>query len=218
MVNTVDYEVARSRMIKEQLIARDITDTRVLKAMSVVPRHLFVDEAFWPRAYGNHSLPIGNDQTISQPYMVGLICRELKLPEGKKVLEIGTGSGYQCAVLAMMGYEVCTIERIEDLSQKAQAVIKKLGIKNIRFKIGDGTLGWKEESPFDGIVVTAGAPSVPEILTEQLNVNGRIVIPVGSRSAQVLQVIIKGERMIEKREAGGCSFVPLLGENGWKSE
>lgn len=218
MVNTVDYEVARSRMIKEQLIAQDITDTRVLKAMSVVPRHLFVDEAFWPRAYGNHSLPIGNDQTISQPYMVGLICRELKLPEGKKILEIGTGSGYQCAVMAMMGYEVYTIERIEELSQKAQAVIKKLGLKNIKFKVGDGTLGWKEEAPFDGIVVTAGAPSVPEILTEQLSINGRIVIPVGNRQSQILQVIIKGERMIEKREVGGCSFVPLLGENGWKSE
>lgn len=217
MVN-VDYEIARTRMIKEQLIARDITDTRVLKAMSTVPRHMFVDQAFWPRAYGDHSLPIGNDQTISQPYTVGLICRELQIPVGKKILEIGTGSGYQSAVLSLMGYDVYTIERIENLSKKAMNIIKKLGIKNIHFKIGDGTLGWKEEAPFDGIVVTAGAPSVPETLTDQLNIDGRIIIPVGTLSSQILQVIIKGKGYIEKREAGGCNFVPLLGENGWKSE
>lgn len=205
-------------MVKEQLIARGITNEKVLKAMGTVPRHFFVDQAFWPRAYSDHSLPIGYDQTISQPYIVALICNELKLPEEKKILEIGTGSGYQSAVMALMGYKVYTIERVAELSKKAQIVIKKLDIKDIFLKIGDGTIGWQEEAPFDSIIVTAGAPELPEKLMEQLQVNGRIVIPIGSKTAQSLQVIEKKEKMIEKRDICGCTFVPLVGENGWASD
>jgi len=205
-------------MVKEQLIRRGIKDERVLKAMGTVPRHLFIDEAFWPRAYGDHPLPIGQDQTISQPYIVALICQELGDRKEGKVLEIGTGSGYQSAILAVMGFRVCTIERYGALSKKAVKIIKKLGISSVEFKVGDGSIGWKEESPFDGIVVTAGAPAVPENLIEQLNIGGRIVIPVGDRVSQRLQVVEKGEKIIEKRDVCGCTFVPLIGEKGWGNE
>ena len=213
----MDYEVARARMVKEQLIKRGIKDERVLKAMGTVPRHLFIDEAFWPRAYGDHPLPIGHDQTISQPYIVALICQELVFKEEGKVLEIGTGSGYHSAILAVMGYRVYTIERYSALSKKAMKIIKKLGISSVEFKVGDGSMGWKEESPFDGIVVTAGAPTVPENLIKQLNTGGRIVIPVGDRVSQCLKVVEKSEKIIEKRDVCGCTFVPLIGEQGWKN-
>jgi len=214
----VDYEVARARMVKEQLIKRGIHDERVLKAIGSVPRHKFIDQAFWPRAYGDHPLPIGHDQTISQPYIVALMCQELKLEEGKRILEIGTGSGYQSAVLAVMGYSVYTIERYDELSAKAQDSIKRLEITNIHFKVGDGSIGWEEESPFDGIIVTAGAPSVPGDLMEQLITGGKIIIPVGDRVSQRMQVIEKGEKIIEKRDICGCTFVPLVGKQGWDYE
>ncbi len=214
----MDYEVARARMVKEQLIHRGIKDERVLKAMGTVPRHLFIDEAFWPRAYGDHPLPIGHDQTISQPYIVALFCQELKAREEEKVLEIGTGSGYQTAILAVMGYRVYTIERYGALSKKALKILKKLGISSVTCKVGDGSIGWEEESPFEGIVVTAGAPAVPEHLIEQLSFGGRIVIPVGDRVSQRLQVIEKGEKIIEKRDVCGCTFVPLIGKQGWMNE
>ena len=214
----MDYEVARARMVKEQLIKRGITDERVLRAMGSIPRHMFLDQAFWPRAYGDHSLPIENKQTISQPYIIALMCQELNLPEGKKILEIGTGSGYQSTILAVMGYSVYTIERYGRLSAKAQEVMKKLGISDVHFKVGDGSIGWKEQSPFDGIIVTAAAPAVPDDLMQQLAVGGRIVIPVGERVSQQLKVIEKGEKIIEKRDICGCVFVPLIGEQGWESE
>ncbi len=214
----MDYEIARTRMVKEQLIKRDINDTRVLTAMGTVPRHLFIDQAFWPRAYGDHPLPIGHEQTISQPYIVALMCQELGLPEGKKILEIGTGSGYETAILSVMGYSVYTVERYGELSKGARAIIKKLGITNIHFKVGDGSMGWKEESPFDGIIVTAGAPTLPDVLLEQLATGGRIIIPIGGRTSQRLQVIEKGENIIEKRDICGCTFVPLIGEQGWDGE
>jgi protein-L-isoaspartate(D-aspartate) O-methyltransferase len=205
-------------MVKEQLINRGITDDRVLKAMGTVPRHLFIDQAFWPRAYGDHPLPSGNNQTISQPYMVALMSQELKLPEGKKVLEIGTGSGYQAAILAVMGYEVYTIERYEELTQKAKNSMKKLSILTVHFKVGDGSVGWNEESPFDGIIVTAGAPSVPDELIAQLSVGGRVIIPVGGKDIQRLVTIEKGEKLIEKWDICGCAFVPLVGHCGWGEE
>jgi len=214
----VDYEVARARMVKEQLIKRGINDERVLKAMGSVPRHMFVDQAFWPRAYGDHPLPIRHDQTISQPYIVALMCQELKLPEGEKILEIGTGSGYQCAILAVMGYSVYTIERYGELSKSARAIIKKLGISGIHFKVNDGSMGWKEESPFDGIVVTAGAPAVPVELFEQLTTGGKIIIPIGGKVSQRLQIVEKGGKIIEKRDICGCTFVPLVGKQGWEGE
>ena len=215
---SVDYEIARTRMVKEQLIKRGITDERVLKAMGSVPRHIFLDQAFWPRAYGDHPLPIENNQTISQPYIIALMCQELNLPEGKKILEIGTGSGYQSTILAVMGYSVYTIERYDILSAKAQEIMKKLGISDVHFKVGDGSIGWKEQSPFDGIIVTAAAPAVPDDLMQQLAVGGRIVIPVGERVSQQLKMIEKGEKIIEKRDICGCVFVPLIGEQGWESE
>ena len=211
----IDYEVARIRMVKEQLINRGISDERVLKAMSFIPRHLFVDQAFWPRAYGDYPLPIGNDQTISQPYIVALMTQGLELTGGEKVLEIGTGSGYQAALLAVLDCKVYTIERDKDLAKKAEKVIKKLKLNNISFEIGDGSIGWVDEAPFDGIIVTAGAPEVPENLMGQLVVGGRIVIPVGNRATQRLIVILKGENIIEKHDICGCAFVPLLGKQGW---
>ncbi|MFC1489648.1 protein-L-isoaspartate(D-aspartate) O-methyltransferase [Candidatus Latescibacterota bacterium] len=214
----MDYEVARARMLKEQLIKRGIVDQRVITAMGSVPRHLFVDQAFWPRAYGDYPLPIGNDQTISQPYIVALMSQELGVSKGSRILEIGTGSGYQGAVLAMMGCSVFTIERHAELSQKAEALIKNLGISGVKFKVGDGTLGWAEESPYDGIIVTAGAPAVPQDLIAQLNVGGKLIIPVGDRDSQRMQIIEKGENIIEKREITGCTFVPLVGKKGWNNE
>jgi len=214
----VDYEVARARMVKEQLIKRGINDERVLKAIGSVPRHIFLDQAFWPRAYGDHPLPIGHNQTISQPYIVALMCQELKLEEGKKILEIGTGSGYQSAVLAVMDYSVYTIERYEELSVRAEDIIKRLEITGVHFMIGDGSLGWEGESPFDGIIVTAGAPAVPEDLMEQVITGGKIIIPVGDRFSQRMQIIEKGEKIIEKRDICGCTFVPLVGKQGWDYE
>jgi len=211
----IDYEVARIRMVKEQLIGRGISEERVLKAMNFIPRHLFVDQAFWPRAYGDHPLPIGDDQTISQPYIVALMTQELKLSGGEKILEIGTGSGYQAALLALLDCTVFTIERNRELANKAEKIIKKLKLKNVFFKIGDGSVGWAEKAPFDRIIVTAGAPGVPEHLMDQLAVGGRIVIPVGNRVSQKLTVINKGENIIEKNEICGCTFVPLLGKQGW---
>lgn len=202
-------------MVKEQLISRSINDERVLKAMNFLPRHLFVDQAFWPRAYGDHPLPIGDEQTISQPYIVALMTQELKLSGGEKVLEIGTGSGYQTALLAVLECNVFTIERNRELAKKAEKIIKKLKLKNVCFKIGDGSVGWPEKAPFGRIIVTAGAPDVPEDLMDQLVVGGKIVIPVGNRVSQNLTVINKGENIIEKTELCGCAFVPLFGKQGW---
>ncbi len=211
-----DYEIARTRMVKEQVIKRGIQDELVIQTMRVVPRHLFVDPAFLPRAYSDHPLPIGHDQTISQPYIVALMTQELGLTGKEKVLEIGTGSGYQAAVLALIGCTVYTVERIEDLSIKARKSIRALGLKNVHFRVGDGTLGWKDHAPFDRIIVTAGAPAVPETLLEQVTpTGGRVVIPVGNRSAQQLLIITRNGSSIEKRIVTGCNFVPLIGEQGW---
>lgn len=213
-----DYEIARARMVQEQLIGRGISDERVLRAMGIVPRHYFVDQAFWPRAYGDHPLPINQDQTISQPYIVALMTQELDVSEGNRVLEIGTGSGYQSAVLAVLGCEVFTIDRYNELSDRAKKIHKKLDIRNVHFKVGDGSVGWKEEAPFDGILVTAGAPDIPDDLVEQLAVGGRLVIPVGSRQSQRLVKIVKGKKMIERHDMIGCMFVPLIGDRAWSTD
>lgn len=202
-------------MVKEQLINRGITDERVLQAMRIVPRHLFLDQAFWPRAYSESSLPIGCDQTISQPYIVAIMSQELGLNGGETILEIGTGSGYQTAILSFLGARVYTIERNEELSNLAKTVIGNLKIKNVRFIVGDGSIGWEKHAPYDGIIVTAGAPDIPDELMEQLAVGGTIVIPVGKRDTQRLIRVTKGENIIEKHEMLACSFVPLLGKQGW---
>lgn len=216
MVN--DYERARLRMVDEQMVTRGIKDPRVLSAMGRVPRHLFVEEALRERAYGDHALPIGERQTISQPYMVALMSESLALNGSERVLEIGTGSGYQTAVLAELAARVYSIERIADLAAKARRLIASLGYRNVAIKVFDGTYGWKEQAPFDAILVTAGSPDVPTPLTEQLKEGGRMIIPVGDRTTQILKKVTKTSAGIEVVSMTGCVFVPLIGGHGWVAE
>ncbi len=216
MVN--DYERARLKMVDEQLVARGIKDPRVLSAMGRVPRHLFVEEALRDRAYGDHALPIGERQTISQPYMVALMTESLALSGSERVLEIGTGSGYQAAVLAELAARVYSIERIAGLADKARRLLASLGCRNVTIKVFDGTYGWKGESPYDAILVTAGSPEVPTPLTEQLKEGGRMIIPVGDRTTQVLKKVTKTATGIEVSSMTGCVFVPLIGGHGWLAE
>lgn len=205
----------RKEMVDTQLTSRDIVDRRVLDVFGKVPRHMFVKESLWQDAYGDFPLPIGSGQTISQPYMVALMtqCLELKGPE--KVLEIGTGSGYQSAVLAELSSEVYSVERYEELARQAENILDQLGYTNVHIKTGDGTLGWEEFSPFDGIIVTAGAPEVPKTLKGQLADGGRLVIPVGETYSQVLKVVKRVGREYVERQICGCMFVPLVGRYGW---
>lgn len=202
-------------MVDTQLIPRGIKDERVLAAMRKVPRHLFVDGALQYKAYDDMALPIGEDQTISQPYMVAIMTELLQLRGDEKVLEIGTGSGYQAAVLAELSFAVFTIERKAVLAGKAEERIRALGYSNIKVKIGDGTLGWQEESPFDRIIITAGSPQLPQPLTEQLSDGGIIVAPVGDRFSQQLVVIKKLKGVLSEQLHTPCIFVPLIGEYGW---
>ena len=193
-----------------------IRDGRVLEAMRLVPRHLFVSEALQGRAYGDHALPISSNQTISQPYIVARMSELLELDEKSRVLEIGAGSGYQTAVLARLAAQVYSIDRIADLAREAQARIRRLGIYNATVKCFDGTLGWSAHAPYDAILVAAGGPDIPEPLVGQLKVGGRLVIPVGeSRAAQRLMRIIKSEKGYKEEDHGACAFVPLVGQHGW---
>jgi len=203
-------------MVKNQLMARSIRDERVLKAMEKIPRHLFIQEALAGEAYNDHPVPIGEKQTISQPYIVALMTEALELEGSENTLEIGTGSGYQTAILAELSSRVYTIERIKSLLVKARKLLAKLNYNNILFKAFDGTLGWKDYAPFDAIMVTAGAPSVPEPLKEQLADNGRIIIPVGDRYTQELIKITRKGENFEQESFGGCRFVNLIGVHGWK--
>jgi protein-L-isoaspartate(D-aspartate) O-methyltransferase len=213
---THDYRLARERMVKNQLIPRGIVDQNVLRAMGKVQRHLFVEEALVGEAYNDHPLPIGHKQTISQPYIVALMTEALDLSGGEKVLEIGTGSGYQTAILAELSDRVYTIERIAPLLERSKRLLASLGYRNIYFKAYDGTLGWDDFSPFDAIMVTAGAPSVPDPLRKQLADGGRMIIPIGNRYSQdLIKVIRTKDRFVEKN-LGGCRFVDLIGEHGWK--
>lgn len=213
-----DFERLRNLMVETQLIARGIKDERVLSAMRKVPRHLFVGESLIDRAYEDHALPIGEGQTISQPYMVALMTEQLELKGNEKVLEIGTGSGYQCAVLAELASRVYSIERIEKLAERARNIIESLGHKNVAIRVANGTYGLKEESPFDGIIVTAGAPEIPKILIEQLSDGGILVIPIGDRWSQMLMKVIKTPSGVITESVTGCIFVPLVGEFGWRDE
>ncbi len=213
-----DYATARARMVKEQLERRGISDVRVLEAMRKVPRHLFVDPALAGRAYEDAPLPIGEGQTISQPYMVAVMTAALCLQGGERVLEIGTGSGYQAAVLAELAGQVYSIERIPALADRAQATLRRLGYDNVTIRVGDGSAGWPEAASFEAIVVTAGAPSVPPPLVEQLQVGGRLVIPVGSPQAQTLRRVLRKEEGVDQEELVGCIFVRLVGEHGWQEE
>ena len=214
----MNLAVARKRMVAE-LVKRGIEDQRVLGAMQEIARHIFVEEAMAAQAYGDGSLPIGEKQTISQPYIVARMTQMLELTGREKVLELGTGSGYQAAVLATLADRVYTVERIRPLALRARKALDSLGLLNVNLRIGDGTDGWAEEAPFDAILVTAGAPYVPQCLVDQLSPGGRLVIPVGDRSNQQLVLVVKGlDGEIVRQESDGCRFVRLIGKNGWSEE
>jgi protein-L-isoaspartate(D-aspartate) O-methyltransferase len=210
-------DIHRERMVVEQLVPRGIHDESVLQAMRSVPRHLFVDDAMYSCAYGDHPLPIGSGQTISQPYIVALMTQALELKGSEKVLEIGTGSGYQAAILSRLCDRVYTIERIDSLLVRARKIFDKLHYHNIISRIDDGTTGWPSEAPFDGIIVTAGGPKVPEPLIAQLADPGRMVIPVGDQFVQELRLIEKKEGRISDSIIEHVRFVNLIGTHGWSA-
>ena len=212
----VGFERERERMVDEQLVRRGITDTHVLEAMRRVPRHRFVEEALRDRAYGDHPLPIGEQQTISQPYMVGLMTSLLGLAGTEKVLEVGTGSGYQTAVLAGLARRVCSIERVGLLATRARALLEGLGYLNVWVRVGNGTLGWPDEAPFDRILVAAGGPSVPPPLFEQLADGGRMVLPLGDAEGQTLTLVERVGSEMRTRAFGDCMFVKLVGKYAWE--
>ena len=209
------FTTVRERMVQEQLVARGIADPRVLAAMGEVPRHLFVDDAMRARAYGDHPLPIAAGQTISQPYIVALMTEALRLQGSEKVLEIGTGSGYQAAILSRLCEKVYTVERVNTLLAGARKIFDSLRYFNIIAKLDDGTLGWPEFGPYDAVIVTAGGPEIPQPLIDQLADPGRLVIPVGDQDTQNLQLVTKsaGHTVIE--HLASVRFVDLIGEHGW---
>ncbi len=214
----IDFPKARLRMVEEQIVSRGIKNPRLIAAMKKVPRHLFVEEALQSQAYNDHPLPIGEKQTISQPYMVALMTEALELSGREKVLEVGAGSGYQTAILAELAAAVFSIERIRSLAIKTRKLLYELGYFNVEIKIFDGTFGWLEKSPFDAIIVTAGAPDIPHPLFDQLVVGGRLVIPIGDAFSQELFRITKTEEGMKKEDLGGCRFVKLIGRYGWENE
>ena len=209
------FDINRERMIEEQLIPRGISDERVLDAMRRVPRHLFVEDALQSHAYGDFPLPIGSGQTISQPYIVALMTEQLKLTGTEKILEIGTGSGYQAAILSRLCQKVYTIERIDGLVGRARKVFDRLHYHNIISRIDDGTEGWPAEAPFDGILVTAGGPRLPEPLLQQLADPGRLIMPVGDQGIQDLQLVEKKDGAITVQTIEQVRFVDLIGSYGW---
>ena len=213
-----DFKKERLAMVEEQLRRRGISDPRVLEAMAKVPRHLFIPENHRLAAYDDRPLPIGEGQTISQPYMVAVMTQSLELRGEERVLEIGTGSGYQAAILAELSQKVYTVERISSLTERARKILGELGHSNLSYRVGDGSKGWPEEAPFDGIIVTAGAPSTPETLKSQLAEGGRLVIPTGPRYTQTLYKVTREGGHFVEEEVTGCVFVPLVGDFGWKDE
>ncbi len=211
----MDYSIARKKMVQEQLLARGITDPRVIEVMGRIPRHEFVDEGLASQAYLDHPLNIGLKQTISQPYIVGFMTESLQLKGHERVLEIGTGSGYQTVLLAELCRQVYSIERITTLSNRARRIFYKLGYSNIILRIGDGTLGWPEEAPFDAILVTAGSPQIPRPYMDQLSEGGTLVIPRGNEASQDLVRIRKKNGKFQEEILSECRFVKLYGEHGW---
>ncbi len=210
-----DFTRKRNEMVEEQLIARRIRDERLLSVMREIPRHRFVPPELAARAYEDGPLPIGEGQTISQPFIVAEMTQALLLKGDEKVLEIGTGSGYQTAILCRLCHLVVTVERLESLSRRARAMLLALGIDNVRFRVGDGSLGVPEDAPFDRVIVTAAAPDVPEPLFAQMKEGGIMVLPIGGRWEQDLVSVRKEAGLPVKEYLGGCRFVPLLGERGF---
>jgi protein-L-isoaspartate(D-aspartate) O-methyltransferase len=211
----IHYRLAREEMVKHQLIRRNITDPLVLDAMRKVPRHKFVEPALRNRAYDDCPLPIGYGQTISQPYIVALMTQSLELKGSERVLEIGTGSGYQAAILAEIADKVFTMERHSALANQARQVLDELKYANIVMRTGDGSIGWKQFAPYDGIIVTAASPGVPESLVKQLKDGGRMVIPVGDKYSQDLTIVTHIGNETDIKKVGGCVFVPLVGREGF---
>jgi protein-L-isoaspartate(D-aspartate) O-methyltransferase len=211
----LNYDGARQKMLDSQIRARDVRDARVLEAIRKVPRHLFVEEALRDRAYLDKALPIGEKQTISQPYMVAAMSEALELKGRDRVLEIGTGSGYQTAVLAELAESVFSVERIGSFVPLARSRLESLGYYNVLIKVGDGTIGWSEHAPYDAILVTAGAPQVPRPLLDQLKLGGRLVMPLGPEDAQMLIRVRRDEDGFHEEALGECRFVKLIGRHGW---
>ena len=212
------YAGQRRKMVEEQLLERGIKDLALMEVMSRVPRHLFVDSSLQQRAYGDCPLPIGENQTISQPYIVASMTEALHLKGKERVLEIGTGSGYQTAILAEMASQVFTIERIRPIVKKTKVLLNGLRYENIVFKVFDGTYGWRDQSPFDAILISAATPNIPTALIEQLADKGRLVAPVGGRESQKLTVLSKVGSRLVSREKESCKFVPLIGKFAWPEE
>ena len=209
------YAGQRRKMVEEQLVERGVKNLSVLEAMSRVPRHLFAQDSLQHRAYGDTPLPIGENQTISQPYIVGAMTEALALKGEERVLEIGTGSGYQTAIIAELCRQVFTIERLNNLSRKAQNILESLNYMNIVFKMFDGTYGWPDQAPFDAILITASAPEIPDSLVKQLGDGGRLVAPIGEADKQKLVVLTKKGDRVSRRDLVNCKFVPLIGKYGW---
>ena len=215
----MNFTTARRRMVERHIQGRGITDPLVVEAMCQVPRHLFVEEALQGQAYSDYPLPIGERQTISQPFTVALMTQSLQLRGGEKVLEIGTGSGYQAAVLARIASRVYTVERFPVLARRARRILDAIGAGTVNIRLSDGTGGWEDEAPFDAIIITAGAPSIPLQYREQLAVGGRLVIPVGTLGTQVLKRVVRvGEKEYVEEDLLDCRFVPLVGRFGWEEE
>jgi protein-L-isoaspartate(D-aspartate) O-methyltransferase len=213
-----DYREARQVMVETQIRRRGVLDPRVLAAMAKAPRHRFIPRHLREQAYSDYPLPIGEEQTISQPYIVALMTEALELTGPEKVLELGTGSGYQAAVLGELAAEVYTIERIPSLAHAAEQVLASLGYANVHVMVADGTLGWSAQAPFDAILVTAGSPQVPPPLVDQLAMGGRLVIPVGDRYTQTLTRVRRTPEGLKHEYLGGCRFVKLIGRHGWQAD
>jgi len=210
----INYALLRKKMVEEQLIPRGISNPKVIDAFLKVERHRFIPEKLRENSYADFPVPIGEGQTISQPYIVALMTESLDLSGESKVLEIGTGSGYQTAILAELSKEVYTVERFSSLAEKAGSLFQELGYSNINMKTGDGSLGWKEEAPFSRIIVTAASPGLPPPLIEQLSEGGKIVLPLGETYSQALTIIEKKQGQINKETVCSCVFVPLVGKYG----
>ena len=210
----MNYEALRKMMVREQICSRGIKDSRVIASFLKVERHKFIPEKNRNSAYADHPVPIGEGQTISQPYIAALMTECLELKGNERILEIGTGSGYQAAILAELAKEVFSVERFPTLAQQARSVLEGSGYSNIKVKVEDGTLGWKEEAPFDRIIVTAASPEIPQPLIDQLGEGGKLIMPIGETFSQVLTVAEKKNGELVSRGVCGCVFVPLVGKFG----